>query len=64
VRHDLRDLATFTIDPDTARDFDDAISCAEEDGGWRVWVHIADVSSYVTPRSPVDREAYKRGTSG
>jgi ribonuclease R len=62
-RRDLRDLVTFTIDPDTARDFDDAISCREEDGGWRVWVHIADVSSYVTPRSPVDREAYKRGTS-
>jgi ribonuclease R len=63
VRQDLRSLATFTIDPDSARDFDDAISCREEDGGWRVWVHIADVSSYVTPRSPVDREAYKRGTS-
>jgi ribonuclease R len=63
ARRDLRDLATFTIDPDTARDFDDAISCREEDGGWRVWVHIADVSSYVTPRSPVDREAYRRGTS-
>lgn len=62
-RRDLRDLATFTIDPDTARDFDDAISCVSEDGGWRVWVHIADVSSYVTPRSPVDREAYRRGTS-
>ncbi len=62
-RRDLRDLPTFTIDPETARDFDDAISCREEDGGWRVWVHIADVSSYVTPRSPVDREAYKRGTS-
>ncbi len=63
ARRDLRDLVTFTIDPDTARDFDDAISCREEDGGWRVWVHIADVSSYVGPRSPVDREAYRRGTS-
>lgn len=63
VRHDLRAMTTFTIDPDSARDFDDAISCAAEDGGWRVWVHIADVSSYVTPRSPVDREAYRRGTS-
>jgi ribonuclease R len=63
ARRDLRQLATFTIDPDTARDFDDAISCREEEGGWRVWVHIADVSSYVTPRSPVDREAYRRGTS-
>ncbi len=63
ARRDVRDLATFTIDPDTARDFDDAISCREEDGGWRVWVHIADVSSYVGSRSPVDREAYRRGTS-
>ncbi len=63
ARRDVRDLATFTIDPDTARDFDDAISCREEDGGWRVWVHIADVSSYVVPRGAVDREAYRRGTS-
>ncbi len=63
-RRDLRDLPTFTIDPATARDFDDAISASvEEGGGWRVWVHIADVSAYVTPRSPVDREAYRRGTS-
>jgi ribonuclease R len=62
-RRDLRELSTFTIDPETARDYDDAISCQAEDGGWRVWVHIADVSSYVTPRSPVDREAYRRGTS-
>ncbi|HET9073023.1 MAG TPA: RNB domain-containing ribonuclease [Solirubrobacteraceae bacterium] len=62
-RRDLRDLETFTIDPDTARDFDDAISCRPEAGGFRVWVHIADVSSYVTARSVVDREAYRRGTS-
>ena len=63
-RRDLRDLPTFTIDPATARDFDDAISASvEEGGGWRVWVHIADVSAYVTPRSPVDRVAYRRGTS-
>jgi len=63
-RRDLRSLPTFTIDPPTARDFDDAISAAVEDAGsWRVWVHIADVSSYVSPRSPLDREAYRRGTS-
>ncbi|MGO9820285.1 MAG: ribonuclease R family protein [Solirubrobacteraceae bacterium] len=64
TRRDLRDLPTFTIDPASARDFDDAI-CAEQldDGSWRVWVHIADVSAYVAPRSSIDREAYRRGTS-
>ena len=63
-RRDLRPLPTFTIDPHTARDFDDAISAsAQDDGTWRVWVHIADVSWYVHPRSLVDREAYRRGTS-
>jgi ribonuclease R len=63
-RRDLRELATFTIDPVTARDFDDAISSeAIDEHSWRVWVHIADVSAYVSPRSLVDREAYRRGTS-
>jgi ribonuclease R len=63
-RRDLRGLATFTIDPTTAKDFDDAISCQPADGGgWSVWVHIADVSAYVSPRSAIDREAYRRGTS-
>jgi ribonuclease R len=62
-RRDLRSLPTFTIDPVSARDFDDAISATVEGDGWRVWVHIADVSAYVTPRSLVDREAYRRGTS-
>jgi ribonuclease R len=63
-RRDLRDLATFTIDPVTARDFDDAISAeALDDGGWRIWVHIADVSAFVASRSAVDREAYRRATS-
>jgi ribonuclease R len=64
ARRDLRALPTFTIDPATARDFDDAISAVTlDDGGWRVWVHIADVSAFVSPRSLVDREAYRRGTS-
>ncbi len=63
-RRDLRSLPTFTIDPVSARDFDDAISAESlEDGSWRVWVHIADVAAYVPPRSLVDREAYRRGTS-
>jgi ribonuclease R len=63
-RRDLRDLPTFTIDPASARDFDDAIS-AEEIGksAWRIWVHIADVAAYVRPGSPVDREAFQRSTS-
>ena len=63
-RRDLRDLPTFTIDPPTARDFDDAISAERRDGGvTRVWVHIADVSAHVRPGSLVDREAYRRATS-
>ncbi|MDQ6835990.1 MAG: RNB domain-containing ribonuclease [Actinomycetota bacterium] len=62
-RRDLRDRSTFTIDPASARDYDDAISAATEEGGWRVWVHIADVSAYVRPRSALDREAYRRATS-
>jgi ribonuclease R len=64
ARRDLTALATFTIDPVTARDFDDAISCeALGDEHWRVWVHIADVSAYVRPGAAVDREAYRRSTS-
>jgi ribonuclease R len=64
ARRDLRDLATFTIDPATAKDFDDAISAeALGDEHWRVWVHIADVSAYVPPGSLVDREANRRATS-
>jgi ribonuclease R len=66
-RRDLRALPTFTIDPTSARDFDDAISAEEIDPArpaqWRIWVHIADVSAFVRPGSPVDREAYRRGTS-
>ncbi len=64
ARRDLRALATFTIDPATARDFDDAISAEALGGGrTRIWVHIADVSAYVRPGSLVDREAARRATS-
>ena len=63
-RRDLRDLATFTINPASARDFDDAISAeALGDGSARVWVHIADVAAHVRDGSPVDREARARATS-
>jgi ribonuclease R len=67
ARKDLRDLATFTIDPVTARDYDDAVSAAdapdEGDGAITVWVHIADVSAYVRLGTPLDRETYRRSTS-
>jgi ribonuclease R len=63
-RNDLRDLTTFTIDPPTARDFDDAISAEQlDDGAVRVWVHIADVAAHVKPGSAVDREAFRRANS-
>jgi ribonuclease R len=63
-RLDLRALPTFTIDPPTARDFDDAISAEVlEDGAVRVWVHIADVAAHVRPGSNVDREAFRRANS-
>ncbi|QDS95849.1 Ribonuclease R [Roseimaritima multifibrata] len=62
-RKDLTDLLTITIDPFDARDFDDAISLKHADGRWTLWVHIADVSSFVPAGGPIDAEAYKRGTS-
>lgn len=63
-RLDCRDIFTFTIDPDDAKDFDDALSLELlEDGQLRVGVHIADVSAYVKPNSPLDREAQERGNS-
>jgi ribonuclease R len=62
-RVDLRDLLTFTIDPETAKDFDDALSFREEADGIRAWVHIADVSRYVPAGSPLDRDAAERAFS-
>lgn len=63
-RRDFRDIITFTIDPLTARDFDDALSYQElEDGKIEVGVHIADVTHYVPEGSPLDLEALNRSTS-
>jgi ribonuclease R len=62
-RVDLRDLITFTIDPEAAEDFDDAISVREEDGGLRVFVHIADVSAYLPSGAPLDYGAAGRAFS-
>jgi ribonuclease R len=63
-REDFRGTPCFTIDPATARDFDDAISLVQlENGRFELGVHIADVSHYVTEGSTIDKEAYERGTS-
>ena len=63
ARRDLRDLATFTVDPASARDFDDAVSAEESGDGARLWIHIADVAAHVRPGSALDAEAFRRGTS-
>jgi ribonuclease R len=62
-RVDLRDLLAFTIDPETAKDFDDAISVRDEAGGMRAWVHIADVSFFVPAGSSLDGGAARRANS-
>lgn len=63
-RRDCRDIFTFTIDPDDAQDFDDALSIeALPDGETRIGIHIADVSHYVRRNDIIDREAQKRGNS-
>jgi ribonuclease R len=59
-RVDLRQLVAFTIDPETAKDFDDALSVRRENDGYRAWVHIADVSAFVPSGSPLDRGAARR----
>ena len=67
-RTDLRQLPLITIDPEDARDHDDAVYAQADDdpknkGGWRVWVAIADVAAYVPTGSPLDRGAFRRGNS-
>jgi ribonuclease R len=62
-RRDMREVLTFTIDPLTARDFDDALSLEWENGKMIVGIHIADVSHYVRPDTALDKEAFQRGTS-
>jgi ribonuclease R len=63
AREDLRSMPVFTIDPENARDFDDAVHVTDADGGWSVGIHIADVSHYVKPGAALDREAMRRGNS-
>lgn len=62
-REDLREQLIVTIDPDDAKDFDDAVFVEKHAEGWSLGVHIADVSHYVTTGSALDREAYLRGNS-
>lgn len=63
-RYDLRDVFTFTIDPDDAKDFDDALSIESlANGDVRIGIHIADVGAYVKPDSNLDKEAKRRGNS-
>lgn len=62
-RDDRRADTVFTIDPATAKDFDDAICIQAHDNGWELAVHIADVAHYVHPGSALDQEAYRRGNS-
>lgn len=62
-RENLTEEIIFTIDGADSKDLDDAVSLKRVDGGWQLGVHIADVSHYVRRKTPLDKEAYKRGTS-
>lgn len=63
-RRDMRGITTFTIDPEDAKDFDDALSFEKlPNGNFEIGVHIADVSHYVQPKTPLDNEALERATS-
>lgn len=64
IRRDLREERIFTIDPDAAKDLDDALSVkANDDGTYDVGVHVSDVSFFVKPNTALDRDARKRATS-
>ena len=63
ARRDLTELPTFTVDPATAHDFDDAVSARREGDGIRLWIHIADVATHIKPGSPLDQEARRRANS-
>jgi ribonuclease R len=62
-RRDLTALDTFTVDPATARDFDDAVSAQPDGDGVRLWIHIADVAAHVRPDTTLDAEAERRANS-
>ena len=63
-RRDFRNITTFTVDPEDAKDFDDALSIEKLDNGdYEIGIHIADVSHYVTPKSVLEKEAVQRATS-
>jgi ribonuclease R len=62
-RRDLRDLPTFTVDPASAHDFDDAVSASRTKRGFRLWIHIADVAAHVRPGGPLEKEARRRANS-
>jgi ribonuclease R len=62
-RRDVRDLPTFTVDPASAHDFDDAVSASRTERGYRLWIHIADVAAHVRPGSVVEKEARRRANS-
>ncbi|MGH2922667.1 MAG: RNB domain-containing ribonuclease, partial [Solirubrobacterales bacterium] len=62
-RRDLTELPTFTVDPASAHDFDDAVSAERTGDGVRIWIHIADVAAHVRPGGALEAEAYERANS-
>jgi ribonuclease R len=62
-RRDIRGLPTFTVDPASAHDFDDAVSASRTKRGFRLWIHIADVAAHVRPGSALEKEARRRANS-